>query len=82
MTDHARGWQGCVVAEPSPGVYLVETFDWLVGASVAQALVSLGDMKDWTFYDDTEWMGNHYRERIERLWEHKREQEAEAKAES
>lgn len=58
LSDAERGWQGCVVAEPSPGVYLVETFDWIVGGSHSQALVRLEEMADWTFFDDAEWMGN------------------------
>lgn len=55
--------QGCVVAEPSPGVYLIELFSWLGGNSTEQQLVRLEEMFDWTFYDTAEWMKNTYRSR-------------------
>ncbi len=51
-----RSWQGCVVAEPSPGVYLVELFGWVAGDSTSQHLVRLADMAEWTFYDSSGWM--------------------------
>jgi hypothetical protein len=58
-SDAERGWQGCVVAEPAPGMYLVETFDWVLGMdSTGQMLVRLDDMAGWTFYDAAEWMRN------------------------
>jgi hypothetical protein len=60
-SDAERGWQGCVVAEPAPGIYLVETFDWVLGMdSTGQMLVRLDDMAGWTFYDTAEWMRNAY----------------------
>lgn len=71
LTDADRGWQGCVVAEPSPGVYLVETFSWLHGGSHSQALVRLEEMAGWTFFDDAEWLRNTTSE-IERRWDHER----------
>lgn len=56
--DHQ--WQGCVVAEPAPGVYLVELFEWFTGSANFQRLVRITDMADWQFYDDIEWMKNTY----------------------
>lgn len=53
-----RRWQGCVVAEPSPGVYLVELFSWASGQPTEQRLVRLADMAEWSFYDSAEWMNN------------------------
>ena len=53
-------WQGCIVAEPQPGLYLVELFDWLLGDSSNQQLVRVEEMFDWHFYDDSEWMRNAY----------------------
>lgn len=53
-----RQWQGLVVAEPAPGVYLVETFSWLGGSSTGQHLVRLEEMFEWTFYDTADWMRN------------------------
>lgn len=56
--DHR--WQGCVVAEPSPGVYLVELFSWGSGGSTNQQLVRIEDMTGWNFYDDAKWMNTNY----------------------
>lgn len=53
-------WQGVVVAEPRPGFYLVETFEWLAGGSCAQQLVPFEDMAAWRFYDTSQWMNNEY----------------------
>jgi hypothetical protein len=58
-------WQGVVVAEPVPGVYLIETFEWLAGTPYEQQLVRIEDMLDWSFYDDADWLGNAYRRRVE-----------------
>lgn len=43
----ASPWRGCVVAEPSPGTYLVQ----LAGRG-EQRLVTLSDMTDWEFWDN------------------------------
>jgi hypothetical protein len=56
-------WQGCVVGEPHPGFYLVETFDWIIGASHSQSLVRIEDMTEWVFYDTSEWMVTAYSDR-------------------
>lgn len=54
-------WQGCVVAEPAPGVCLVELDNCLPGARRAQLLVELRQMVgdpscEWRFYDTEEQM--------------------------
>lgn len=54
------GWQGCVVAEPSPGAYLVEFFSWMGGESTHQQLVRLDEMAGWRFYDSADWMNFAY----------------------
>lgn len=69
------GWQGCVVAEPAPGVYLVETFSWVMGESYEQRLVRLEEMGEWTFYDTAEWMRNAYDHQGHRRWEREREEQ-------
>lgn len=58
----ARGWQGVVVAEPQPGLYLVELFSWLTGHPNGQKLIGAATMlaEDWTFYDSAEEMNAHY----------------------
>lgn len=71
-STHMRGWQGCIVAEPAPGVYLVETFGWLAGESTGQHLVRLEEMGGWTFYDDAEWMNNAYRSGVAERWKRER----------
>jgi len=54
-------WQGRVVGEPQPGVYLLELFDWLEGRGY-QVTVPLQDMlhgnpdQEWRFYDTEEQM--------------------------
>jgi hypothetical protein len=69
-SDAKRGWQGAVVAEPHPGVYLVELFEWLVGSSASQHLVRIEDMAGWQFYDTAEWMTNAYDHGgLKRQWE-------------
>lgn len=67
-SDAARGWQGCVVAEPAPGMYLVELFSWSTDDSTNQVLIPLTDMFDWKFYDDARWMSNHYQASVSYQW--------------
>lgn len=57
--------QGCVVAEPMPGVYLVEMFDFLVGGSTHQELARIEDMTGWRFFDSSDWMDSFYRNMVE-----------------
>lgn len=70
-----RGWQGCVVAQPMPGVYLVELFGWGVADSPGQHVVDIEDMREWTFYDTAEWMNRVYEHgAVKERWEREREQ--------
>src|SRR5262245_33047496 len=72
-SDSARGWQGCVVGEATPGVYLVELFSWLAGDSTHQKLVRLEDMTGWQFYDTAEWMNNAYQHGgLQQEWDRER----------
>lgn len=64
-----RQWQGCVVAEPVRGIYLVQLFEWLSGSSTKQVLVSITDMMDWSFYDAAEWMNDRYKSTVSHQWE-------------
>lgn len=71
----ARGWQGAVVAEPRPGIYLVELFSWLGGNSSCQHLIPIETMveEQWRFYDTAEWMNNEYNHGgVGRRWEMER----------
>lgn len=66
--DVTRQWQGCVVAEPAPGVYLVELFDWIAGSSTHQRLVPIEEMTGWSFYDSDDWMIKSI-DVVQRKWE-------------
>lgn len=61
------------MAEPSPGVYLVELFDWVAGGSSAQMLVPIDDMFEWRFYDNAKWMQYAYEYGgVKQQWERER----------
>jgi hypothetical protein len=70
------GWQGCVVAEPARGVYLVELFSWAFGGSLDQKLVRLEDMTEWSFFDTSDWLSNAYRNFKQAQWDREREEQA------
>jgi hypothetical protein len=58
--DAEHQYQGAVVAEPHPGIYLVEFFSWLHGGSCWQELIRIEGMFGWRFYDDIKWMNQSY----------------------
>lgn len=58
--DGEGGTQGQVVAEPTPGIYLVEFFSWMDGSPCWQKLIKIDQMTGWRFYDSSEWMVNNY----------------------
>jgi hypothetical protein len=57
-------WQGVVIGEPQPGIYLLEVLDWKHGAPVEQRLYKLDHMveEQWRFFDSDEWMRWRYDE--------------------
>ncbi len=67
-----QAWQGCVVAEIQPGLYLVELFSWMMGESLDQKLVPIDSMASWTFYDSADWMVNAYEHGVSARWEQER----------
>lgn len=67
--DEEHQWQGVIVAEPAPGVYLCEFGSWASGSSTSQQLVRLEDMAGWHFYDDGDWWANHYNTSLKYRWE-------------
>lgn len=71
-SDAERGWQGLVVGEPSPSVYLVQVFSWIDGSLSDQLLVPLSSMMDWAFYDDDEYMTEAYTRRVSKRWDEQR----------
>ncbi|HLI00656.1 MAG TPA: hypothetical protein VKV06_07705 [Acidimicrobiales bacterium] len=50
--DYEHQWQGRVLGEAGPGVFLCEFYSWSSGAPYAQKLVPAGEMAGWSFYDD------------------------------
>jgi len=72
-SDRKRHWQGCVVAEPAAGIFLVELFSWLGHVetleSTYQRLVPIEEMTDWRFYDTAQWMNHDFEQVVKKLWE-------------
>jgi hypothetical protein len=69
-SDRKRHWQGCVVAEPVAGVFLVELFSWVGPAeSTYQRLVPIEEMTEWRFYDTAEWMEEAFERVVKKQWE-------------
>jgi hypothetical protein len=58
-TGHLE-WQGQVIANPEPGWYLLQLFEWLMGEPNVQRLVRIEDMADWLFYENGEEMEHSY----------------------
>lgn len=60
LEDDQVVWQGLVLAEPQPGLYLVELLDWTQGQARYQRIVRVESMTseepEWRFYDSDEWM--------------------------
>jgi hypothetical protein len=59
--NHPFEWQGRVVKEERPGVYLVQLFEWIEGYASELKVVELSDMKGWVFYKTNEEMNFAYR---------------------
>jgi hypothetical protein len=53
-------WQGKFLGLASPGLYRVETYDWVVGAPYEQLLVPATDMRYWRIYDTPEQLHRAY----------------------
>lgn len=52
-------WQGRVLAEPSPGYFLVQLYDWFMGYANDQMVIPIAHMVGWKFCDDPEdWRDN------------------------
>lgn len=45
-------WQGCVIGNPEPGIYLLQLFEWLMGEPNVIRIVRIEEMKDWFFYNN------------------------------
>lgn len=51
--------QGCVVAEPQAGCYLLELHNWIDGGATAQRLATIDEVVtdgQWRFFDNDRWM--------------------------
>jgi hypothetical protein len=49
-------WQGTFVARVNDDHYLVQLFDWLIGAPSSMRVASISAMASWSVYDDDEEM--------------------------
>lgn len=54
------GWQGVIIGNPEPGIYMAQLFDWLAGQESAIRLVKIEDMKLWMFYNNADEMNHSY----------------------
>lgn len=52
--DGKISWQGVVTAEPAPGYFLVQLFDWFFGKPGDIEIIPISQMVGWTFYNDAE----------------------------
>lgn len=56
-TKDAEGsitYQGRIVRQMKPGVYLMQLFSWLDGRPTKQIVVQVDDMAGWDFYESAE----------------------------
>lgn len=64
VTDGEVDWQGVIVSEPAPGVFLVEVDRSIKGIDVLQTLVPIREMiegeHEWRFYDADHTMREAY----------------------
>lgn len=65
-------WQGRVLEKTGTDVFLVETYEWVMGEPHDRRLVRLVDMIGWTFYETADDMRRGYEAYCDRR-DHKRE---------
>jgi hypothetical protein len=53
-------WQGQVIGNPEPGLYLVQLFEWMWGNPSVRRLMKIEDMLDWLFYENAGAMNESY----------------------
>lgn len=53
-------WQGEVLDRVHPNMYLLQLYDWFVGAPSSTTLVPAADMAGWEFYDSNKDMTGTY----------------------
>jgi hypothetical protein len=54
-------WQGQIKEQVSPGLYLLQLYEWLSGRPSDQVIVPVAEMVGWRFYDCAEDMQYAYR---------------------
>ena len=59
-------WQGKFLGLASPGLYRVQTYDWICGAEYEQLLVPAVDMRYWKIYESEEAMHQAYADYCDR----------------
>lgn len=60
VVDGKIQWQGHVIGEAQPGIYLVQLFEWAMGSPNVRRLVTIEDMRGWLFYETGEAMVHNY----------------------
>jgi hypothetical protein len=53
-------WQGQIIGRPQPAYYLLQLYDWLVGAPSDCRIVEFQELRGWLFYPDAEGMRYAY----------------------
>jgi hypothetical protein len=47
-------WQGRVTAEPTPGYFLVQLYDWFSGGPTDMEIITIDQMVGWRFYNNAD----------------------------
>src|SRR5579863_3690707 len=52
-TGLVMSWQGHVIGEPTPGIFLVQLFSWIMGEPTDQLVIPISQIVEehWKFYD-------------------------------
>jgi hypothetical protein len=58
--NNAICWQGQILRELKDGSFLVQLYSWINGCPTDQKIVSMSDIKDWSFYSSDEEMRYAY----------------------
>lgn len=60
LKDDVVNWQGHIEKKVKDELYMVLTFDWLMGEVHDRKLVSIDEMKGWIFYPSGDSMRHSY----------------------
>ena len=54
LEDEKIVWQGKILGEEQPGIYIIQLFSWLSGEPSNQRIIRIEEMNEWYFYDTQE----------------------------